>query len=63
MIKNPNHGAEILDGRSDNLQISHGKRYSNLSFDTSRFRINFQKRCSGTFLTAMAMSVLQIKVF
>ena len=51
MIKNPNHSVDVLDGRSDNLQIPHGNRSSNLSTDTSRFRNKFQKRCSGPYLS------------
>ena len=63
MITNANHGVEILHGRSEILQIPHGKRSSNLSIDTSRFKNKFQKRCSGTYLSAMAMSAPQIKDF
>ena len=63
MIINANHGVEILHGRNEILQIPHGKRSSNLSIDTSRFKNKFQKRCSGTYLNTMAMSVSQLKDF
>ena len=63
MIINANHGVEILHGRNEILQIPHGKRSSNLSIDTSRFKNKFQKRCSGTYLNTMAMSVPQFKDF
>ena len=63
MIINANHGLEILHGRSEVLQIPRGIRSSNLSIDTSRFKNKFQKRSSGTYLSTMAMSALQIKDF
>ena len=63
MIINANYGLEILHGRSEVLQIPRGKRSSNFSIDTSRFKNKFQKRCSGTYLSTMAMSVPQFKDF
>ena len=63
MIINANYGLEILHGRSEVLQIPRGKRSSNFSIDTSRFKNKFQKRSSGTYLSTMAMSAPQIKDF